>query len=323
VSGNRFTVLMAALVLAVTASAARAEVNIDFVTVGNAGNAADTRYDATGFGAVDRVYQIGRYEVTASQYTAFLNAVATTDTYELYNESMWTHDYGCKIQRSGSSGSYKYSVADDRANRPVNYVSFWDAARFVNWLHNGQGNGDTESGAYVNIGYWDKFTRSADARYWIPTENEWYKAAYHKNDGVTDNYWDYPTGSNSKPSNKLSPDISNNANFDDNGYTVGSPYYMTPVGAFENSASPYGTFDQGGNVWEWNEAFFRGERGLRGGSWYRNYDYLLASARANNPSNYECSTIGFRLASVPEPGSFTLILCGALAGLLCWRRRLR
>ncbi|MBM4090418.1 MAG: formylglycine-generating enzyme family protein [Planctomycetes bacterium] len=135
---------------------------------------------------VNPVYAIGKYEGTAGQHTPFLNAVAATDTYGLYNTSM-TDTRGCQIVRSGSSGSYTYSVAADRANRPVNYVSFWDAARFVNWLHNGQGNGDTESGVYVNVGNQSAFTRSADAEYRIPTENEWYKAAYHKDDGVTGN----------------------------------------------------------------------------------------------------------------------------------------
>ena len=90
--------------------------------------------------------------------------------------------------------------------------------------------------------------------YVIPTEDEWYKAAYHKNDGVTGNYWLYPTQSNNVPSNdSINPDPGNNANFYQNGYTIGSPDYLTAVGEFENSDSAYGTFDQGGNVWEWNE----------------------------------------------------------------------
>ena len=88
---------------------------------------------------MDHAYAIGKYEVTAGQYTEFLNAKAKTDTYGLYNTNMWSDTYGCKIQQTGSSGSYAYSVAADYANRPVNYVSFWDAARFTNWLHNGQG----------------------------------------------------------------------------------------------------------------------------------------------------------------------------------------
>ena len=70
-------------------------------------------------------------------------------------------------------------------------------------------------------------------------------------------YWDYPTKSNTVPSNVGSDgytDPGNHANYWNNGYTLGSPYYRTNVGEFENSASAYGTFDQGGNVWEWNEA---------------------------------------------------------------------
>ena len=86
----------------------------------------------------------------------------------------------------------------------MNYVDFWDAARFCNWLHNGQGTGDTESGAYVNIGDHDSFARQPDAKWWIPTEDEWYKAAYHKNDGVTDHYWDYPTASNTFSDQRIS-----------------------------------------------------------------------------------------------------------------------
>jgi formylglycine-generating enzyme len=209
VKWHRFVSMMAALVLAVTASAARAEISIEFVTVGNPGNANDS----TGYGGVDYVYAIGKYEVTAGQYTAFLNAVAATDTYGLYNTFMWSSDFGCKIQRSGSSGNFEYSVAADRANRPVNVVSWGDTARFMNWLHNDQPNGaqgeeTTERGAYTLDGATTRdelmaITRNADAKYWIPTENEWYKAAYHKNDGVTGNYWDYPTGSDSVPSNDL------------------------------------------------------------------------------------------------------------------------
>ncbi len=118
--------LIAVLMLFLLAGVSNADVfnmgsgltSLDFVTVGNAGN-ADRRPRATA--RVDHVYEIGKYEVTAGQYTEFLNAVAATDTYGLYNTNMWSNDYGCKIQRTGSSGSYTYSVAADWANRPVNY----------------------------------------------------------------------------------------------------------------------------------------------------------------------------------------------------------
>ncbi|MBM4094895.1 MAG: PEP-CTERM sorting domain-containing protein, partial [Planctomycetes bacterium] len=223
----------------------------------------------------------------------------------------------------------------DRANRPVNYVSWGDAARFMNWLHNGQPTGaqswaTTEDGAYYLNGAMTTaalmaVTRKADARYWIPSENEWYKAAYHKNDGVTGNYWDYPTGSDSVPSNDLAtPDPGNSANFYQSGYTIGSPYWMTEVGAFTNSESPYGTFDQGGNVWEWNEAVATATwRGIRGGDYTRDSSRMLASDFAGDDPRYNYYFTGFRVATVPEPGSLTLMLCGALAGLFWWWRRSR
>jgi sulfatase modifying factor 1 len=197
----------------------------------------------------------------------------------------------------------------------------------VNWLHNGQGNGDTESGAYLNVGNQVSFARQANAKYWIPTENEWYKAAYYdpaKGGGA--GYWDYPTGSDSLPSNALDPKGGNNANFYYGGYTIGPDYYTTEVGAFKNSDSPYGTFDQGGNLREWNEEVIGSSRGLRGGDWYytSTSSGLLASERYDIGPSYENYNIGFRVASsevVPEPGSITLILSGVLAGLLWWRRR--
>ena len=220
---------------------------MDWVAVGNAGNAADS----TGYGGVPYRYRISTYEVTAGQYTEFLNAVAATDTYGLYNASMWSDTQGCKIQRSGSSGSYSYSVAADRADRPVNYVSWYDTLRFSNWLHNGQPAGfqnasTTEDGAYdMSLG--SSVVRKAGAQVWLPSEDEWYKAAYHKNDGVTDNYFDYPTSSDSAPGRDTSETTNpgNNANFYDSGYAIGSPYYRTVVGEFELSDSPYGTFDMG------------------------------------------------------------------------------
>ena len=132
------SILSLTLNFAVTAKA----VVIDWVTVGNPGNAPDTSNDATGFGSVGYSYQIGKYEVTAGQYTEFLNAVAKDDPNGLYNTNMGEHRSARRnIQRTGSSPNYSYSVDADWANRPVNYVSFWDAARFANWLHNSQPTG--------------------------------------------------------------------------------------------------------------------------------------------------------------------------------------
>jgi len=320
--------------------------SLETVHVGNPGNAGELSGSGAGGYGPDRVcgavayeYNIGKYEVTAGQYCEFLNAVAATDTYGLYNSNMWSSRYGCKIRRSGSPGSYTYSVASNWANRPVNFISWGDAARFCNWLHNGQPTGaqdltTTEDGSYYLNGATSNaalmaVTRKPDATWVIPSEDEWYKAAYHKNDGVTGNYFDYPTSSDTMPSNDLiDPDPGNNATFRDydHGYTIGYPYYRTEVGEHENSDSPYGTFDQGGNVWEWNEAAILGHdgacRGLRGGSFYNSGFYLYAPHRSYHYPTEEAINIGFRVSEVPEPGSMAILALGAV-GMLRSRRNAR
>jgi formylglycine-generating enzyme required for sulfatase activity len=313
--------------------------NLEVVTVGNPGNAADTH--GIGYGSVSYIYNIGKYEVTAAQYTDFLNKVAKTDKYGLYNTEMWQNSSGlsCNIQRSGSSGSYSYTVAADWANRPVNYVSYWDAARFTNWLHNGQPTGDqnnttTEDGAYklniystldINIYTGLYVVRNAGAKWAMPTENEWYKAAYYS--GIDGIYYDYPTQSNTKPSNVGSDgyiDPGNHANYWDYSNTIGPPYNRTNVGEFENSASAYGTFDQGGNVEEWNEGLTNdgyASRGLRGGQCGAMSDKLLASYRSYKTPYNEGAKAGFRVTqayvpqAVPEPATllgfgFPLLMIG-------------
>jgi formylglycine-generating enzyme len=284
------------------------------VAVVNAGNPADS----TGYGSVGYNYNIGKYEVTAGQYTAFLNAVADTDAYGLYSPNMWSTSNGCKIERTGSSGSYVYAVASDYANRPVNCVSWGDSARFANWLHNGQPTGEqglstTEDGAYYLNGATTNVAlmavrREADWKWAVTSEDEWYKASYYKGGSTSAGYWDYPTKSDTPPINTvLSTDPGNHANFYDyyhtgnNTYTIGSPYYRTEVGDFESSASAYDTFDQGGNVWEWNEALATtSSRGLRGGSFdYYSID-LLASYRTYYGPAGEDISVGFRVASVFE-----------------------
>jgi hypothetical protein len=131
-------------------------VTIDMVTVGDAGNVADT----TGYGAVGYEYRIGKYEVTIGQYTEFLNAVAKSDPYGLYATEMANTPAIAGIDRTGSAGSYIYTVKNpvgvtagqSGANRPITFVSWFDAARFANWMHNGQGTGSTETGAYTLVG---------------------------------------------------------------------------------------------------------------------------------------------------------------------------
>ena len=290
-------------------------VMVETVTVGNPGNAGDPIEFQGTFGAVDYVYAIGRHEVTTGQYAAFLNAVAASDPHGLYDTRMWSHAEGCRIERTGAPGSYAYSVAPDWANRPVNFISWGDAARFANWLHNGQPTGaagpsTTEDGSYFLDGKMtdeelESVVREADATWVIPTENEWYKAAYHKNDGVTGNYWNFPAGSNSAMSNDLlDPDPGNNATFRAfaGDFTIGPPYYRTEVRAHENSESPYGTFDQGGNVQEFNETVPEHDiRGIRGGSWFWGDVTGKWYRPVDMHSSDQFSDLGFRVANVGVP----------------------
>jgi formylglycine-generating enzyme required for sulfatase activity len=328
-------VLAAGVLCEISAAQAPGEppVAIEIVVVGNPGNPGEQSRlpsgDPTFYGGVAYTYAIGVYEVTAGQYTAFLNAVAATDAYGLYHTRM---DYdadptreGCNIKRQGASGSYTYSVAPEWANRPVNYVSWADAARFANWLHNGQPPGaqdltTTEDGSYFlngirenNDEQLEDVVREPDATWVIPSEDEWYKAAYHRNDGVTGNYWNYPTNADNGVSNTLvDPDPGNHATFSVNQVlTIGAPYYRTGAGAHENSASPYGTFDQGGNVMEFTEAVPHSDiRRIRGGSWFWGGSLLFSSDVDDvMHSSDQFNDLGFRMVmldidpvSVPSDG---------------------
>ena len=291
------------------------------VTVGNINNAADD----TGYGAVGYEYRISATEVTNSEYAAFLNAVAATDTYGLYNSEM-SGTYG-GISRTGPSGSFIYSVNSDRGENPVVYVSFYDALRYTNWLHNGMGNGDTENGAYTITDEGitnNSITRNPGATWFLPSEDEWYKAAYYDPtlNSNAGGYFDYATRSDVAPIAELPAGGINSANY---GQVDGN---TTAVGAYTSALSPYGTYDQSGNVWEWNEAVIGwSNRGSRGGDWDSYYSSLLSSSYRDyvEPAD-EYSSVGFRVASlsspasVPEPGS--LAVWAVLGGIgLCWRRR--
>ena len=179
--------------------------SLEFVAVGDPGNAGDVNYYGDGGkGAVSYTYQIGKYDVTTSQYCQFLKAVAATDTYGLYSVNMTnpttsTRGVGCGITRSGVSGHYTYAVMPGHENYPVTRVTWGNAVRFANWLANGQpsgsqGPGTTETGSYTLSGWTDgndlvTVTRNPGASYVLPTEDEWYKAAYYKGGSTDAKYW--------------------------------------------------------------------------------------------------------------------------------------
>jgi len=300
-------------------------VQYSLVTVGNAGNNPDT----TGFGAVAYPFQIGQYDVTIAQYTQFLNAVAKTDRFELYDANMASDLNIAGISRSGSPGNYTYAVMINdglSSNRPIAYVNWFNAARFANWMSNGQPTGPqsastTENGTYdlsnasngiaVAKNECNPNTNTAVA-YWIPTENEWYKAAYYTNNYASSSlpgYYLYATQSNEAPGNVVggAPNQMNvivgidfSITQDPTLYTT--QRYLADVGAYLGSPSYYGTFDQNGSLYQWNDLDGKPfpYRGVRGSFWF-------AGAQAAQSINFGAVTptqagndIGFRLSSIAK-----------------------
>jgi len=291
---------------------------IPTVPIGNVGNAADSTPNGP-FGSVAYAYNIGSTEVTNAQYAEFLNAVAYDDTNSLYNANMAGSFGG--ITRSGFIGAFTYATVPGRANNPVNFVSFWDSTRFANWLHNGQPTGPqnnttTEDGAYTltpgGISA-NTITRNAGWQWAVTSENEWHKAAYHQpasQGGDADDYWLYPTSSNSITTAQ--------ANYDN--FIGGN---TTPVGSY--AANFYGTFDMGGNLSEWNEAIISGSnRGLRGGSFETISilaNELAAYYRGNSDQTFDnWNDFGFRVVQVPGPSAVALLAIGGAFGGMRRRR---
>ena len=335
------TNIITAALLAALSIPASAVVSIDYANVGNAGNAADPGTGSL-YGAVAYAYNIAKNETTISQYAEFLNAVAKTDSYGLYSTNM-TESWINGVSRSGTSGSYTYAVNPGSANKPITNVSWFDAARFCNWLHNGQQTGEgaaltAESGAYtLNGAVSGIVNKNVNATVWIPSENEWYKAAYYdptKNAGAG-GYWMHANQSNTMTTNDIG--VAGAANyFDANGYAVytglgAGIWSITDVGAYgANSDSYYGTNDQAGNVWEWNDAVIIDEeflpfplRGARGGSFGSPYgDDLPSTYRIYGDPNDQTNSFGFRLAgAIPEPTTGLLAILGLFP--LLSRRRTR
>jgi hypothetical protein len=273
--------------------------SIDFVTIGSPGNPPDANPNPAG--AVPYEYRIGKYEIS-EQMIDKANA------------------------ESALAGSPLGITKDTRGpDYPATSVTWYEAAKFVNWLNTSTGSepaykfdagGNFQLWTPIDPGYDpNNLYRNKLATYFLPSINEWHKAAYF--DPAAGVYYDYPTGSDSVPDGiNFAGDPMFDAVFFDGGSNL-TPNVVTNVGI----ANPYGTFGQGGNVREWEETAFdrindvaSDHRRASGGSFNDISNVLAAwNTLIGTAPQFESSIIGFRVASIPEPSSTLLLILSAPA----------
>ncbi|GJQ29489.1 MAG: hypothetical protein HBSAPP03_13730 [Phycisphaerae bacterium] len=329
---------------------------IDFVTITHPGNAAwagnGTPGDrAVGRGAVGYEYRIGRYEVTTAQWVEFFNAAydrADAPLPHLFPPNFW----GAVGATPNNPGRQRWTVPAGNEMLPVGNISWRMAAMYCNWLHNDKSldraaflNGAYDVSTFGYVGgsavFTDQLTRHTDARFWIPSWDEWLKAAHYdpykvNGDGTTGGWWTQPNGTNTPlwygppgvrvgvVNNQPVPDPNGpfaqaNAGWHP-GQFPGTPFSI-PLGAYPGIASPFGLLDVAGATTEWTEGVISlgGQpfaRVFDGSQW----DISLSSAlakdllanRGGDFPSLSTYDLGFRIASqIPGPWGLTagVLLC--------------
>ena len=281
---------------------------LDFVPIGNAGNGNDA---GAGGGSYSSPYGGVAYD-----YRMGVNEISQT-----------------AINAAVAGGLTGMPAGSWSGNQPSASITWFQAAAFTNWLNTSTGHvaayqlnaGLTELTLWSSGEAWqvggENLYRNKDAYYFLTSENEWYKAAYQKNDGVTANYWKYATGSNSAPTAVGSGTVA--------GTAVYNGVVSAPASVFSDGGlSPYGTMGQGGNVWEWIETSGNGindslseDNVFRGGEWNSTGAFLRNSYIGAAPPTDSSANLGFRVASVPEPSAVVLMISTGVLALA--RRRTR
>jgi formylglycine-generating enzyme required for sulfatase activity len=291
---------------------------MDFVTIGNPGNAADTDPTAAPLnaGSVGRTFDINTFEVSRAMITAYN---ANPGVVAISMDPM---------TNNGGPG----------VNKPATGITWNEAARFVNWLNIQKGFAPAykyaNSTITTNLTPWtpndtldyDPLNpyRSKRSNFFLPSFNEWYKAAYHSPGGT---YFDYANGKNTAPGAVASGNTADTAVY---GQTAAQgPADVNNAGGL----SPYGVMGLGGNVFEWEESSSNLanndgtlNRGFRGGSWIQPATNMLSSSRSTTTPNSEDNELGFRVASynsdavVPEPSMMVIGMVFGLGGLAAKRR---
>lgn len=283
---------------------------IDFTTIGNPGNAADplTFFGSPGgfgYGSVGYSYRIGTYAISQNQ-----------------------------IDKATASGLQNVVAGAWRGDQPAANMTWYESAAFVNWLNTSTGNQAAYKLSYTDgawsMSLWDSFDpgynsfnqyRNANAKYFLPSENEFYKAAYGKGDGS--GYYLYPTASDTAPTAVASGTANGTA-------VYGQSFFQGPASVYAaGGISSYGTMGQSGNVVQWEETGFfgsnvdpTGARRTRGGSWVSPASSLLTSSSSGAFADFSLFDLGFRIASViPEPSTYALMGIGVVALFIVSRRK--